>query len=185
LEVCNLEVCKKLLPLMELAENAGWWIPRENIILLSERPIRCEINQRGRLHNSNGKMAIEYADGFGVYANDGVRLPEKYGAINASHWEPKWLLTETNAELRMCLIKNIGYDKIFHELGAQKIDAWREYELLKIENIDIEPIMLLKMVCPSTGKIHTLRVPPDTKKARQAITLCNQGVDPETFVVEH
>lgn len=35
--------------------------------------------------------------------------------------------------------------------------------------IDVEPIHLLKMTCPSTRHIHVLRVPPDIFSAREAI----------------
>jgi hypothetical protein len=41
-----------------------------------------------------------------------------------------------------------------------EVDNWREYTLLEIEDIDrvyvigiTEPIILLKMTCPSTGHI--------------------------------
>lgn len=30
-------------------------------------------------------------------------------------------------------------------------------------NIDIEPIYLLKMTCPSTGQVHAVRVPPKVR----------------------
>ncbi len=68
------------------------------------------------------------------------------------------------------------------ELPATELDSWQEYTLLKIDNqVDIEPIYLLKMTCPSTGFIHALRVPPDLKSAREAIRWINWGIDPEEF----
>jgi hypothetical protein len=57
--------------------------------------------------------------------------------------------------------------------------------LLKIDaDADIEPIVLLKMACPSTGYIHVLRVPPDLESARQAIAWVNWGIDPEEFEIQ-
>ena len=50
--------------------------------------------------------------------------------------------------------------------------------------MDIEPIYLLKMACPSTGFIHALRVPPNINSAREAISWVNWGVDPEEFGVQ-
>lgn len=71
------------------------------------------------------------------------------------------------------------------ELEAVELDAWREYSLLKIQaDVDVEPIRLLKMTCPSTNHIHVLRIPPDLTSAREAIAWCNWGIDPEAFVVE-
>jgi hypothetical protein len=77
-------------------------------------------------------------------------------------------------------------------LQAIELDAWQEYTLLKIDDDvdltdnddDIEPIYLLKMTCPSTGRIHALRVPPDVNSAREAIRWVNWGTDPEDFAVQ-
>ena len=182
-EICGLEVCKKLDPIAEAARSCGWWWPFQGAVILTEKPIFLHRDAELRLHG-DGQLAIEYPDGWGVYASHGVRLPEKYGKTKIADWKPEWLVSDQNAELRMVLIRAIGYDRICQELNAKKIDTWREYELLKIENVDVEPILLCKMTCPSTGKIHALRVPPDTTSARAAITLCNHGIDPEQFIYE-
>ena len=82
------------------------------------------------------------------------------------------------------LIEAIGYDRIIQELDAQQIDSWQEYELLQIDNADVEPIYLLKMTCPSTGFIHALRVPPNLTSARESISWVNWDIDPEEFSVQ-
>jgi len=70
-------------------------------------------------------------------------------------------------------------------LQATEIDAWREYSLLKINSdVDVEPIHVLKMTCPSTGFIHAMRVPPNVTSAREAICWVNWGTDPEEFSVQ-
>jgi hypothetical protein len=51
-------------------------------------------------------------------------------------------------------------------------------------DIDVEPMYLLKMTCPSTGFIHSLRVPPDIKSARAAIRWVNWGIEPEEFALQ-
>jgi leucine-rich repeat protein SHOC2 len=40
-------------------------------------------------------------------------------------------------------------------------------------------MVLLKMICPSTGHIHILRVPPGTINAEAAITWANHGIHPD------
>jgi Leucine Rich repeats (2 copies) len=113
-----------------------------------------------------------------------VGLPKKY-FYPQEQWQPQWLLSEKNAEIRRLLIQTIGYDRICQELEAIELDAWREYTLLGIDiNVDEEPIYLLKMTCPSTGHIHVLRVPPDVNSAREAIRWVNWGIDPEEFAVQ-
>ncbi|MBD3563194.1 hypothetical protein H6S82_30800, partial [Planktothrix sp. FACHB-1355] len=141
-------------------------------------------DNQNRLH-AEGSAAIQYADGFSFYAYHGVTLPEKYGKLHPNQWQAKWLLEEKNAELRRVLIQGIGYSRICQELQAIELDSWQEYTLLKIDsNVDIEPIYLLKMTCPSTGFIHALRVPPNVESAREAITWVNGGIDPEEFSLQ-
>jgi Leucine-rich repeat (LRR) protein len=113
-----------------------------------------------------------------------VELSRQYWT-HLSQWKAEWLLTENNAELRRVLIQQIGYDRICEELQAIELDSWREYTLLKIDvRVDDEPIHLLKMTCPSTNRIHVLRVPPDLTSAREAISWANWDIDPEAFAAE-
>lgn len=85
-----------------------------------------------------------------------------------------------------------------------EIDTWRKYTLLKIDRVeaiyedihahmpieskimvvDREPMVLLKMTCPSTAHIHILRVPPEMTSAEAAITWVNHGIHPDKFAVQ-
>jgi leucine-rich repeat protein SHOC2 len=113
-----------------------------------------------------------------------VDLPRRYWT-KLSDWNPKWLLDEENAEIRQVLIQQIGYDRICQELDVIDLNTWREYTLLKIDaDIDEEPMVLLKMTCPSTGHIHILRVPPEMTSAEAAITWVNHRIHPDEFTVQ-
>ncbi len=124
----------------------------------------------------------------------GIYLPRRYWT-KLSEWKADWLRDETNAELRRRLIQQIGYERICQELAAIQLDSWREYTLLKIDGVerfrdwrrgrDIrQPMVLLKMTCPSTGHIHVLRVPPEMTSAEAAITWVNHGIHPDKFVIQ-
>ena len=112
-------------------------------------------------------------------------ISAKYG-LDTERWQTKWLRTESNAEVRKALIQGIGYERIYRELKSFRLDVWREYTLLRIDGSyqDLEPIVLLKMTCPSTKSIHLVRVPPNIRSAREAISWANWDIDPEKFVVE-
>jgi leucine-rich repeat protein SHOC2 len=121
-------------------------------------------------------------------------LPRRYWS-NISKWESKWILDEKNTEIKKILITQIGYDRISQEIDATIVDSWREYTLLKIDKLDqiidrrrkqphLEPLLLLKMTCPSTAHIHILRVPPDMKSAEAAITWINHGIHPDDIAVQ-
>jgi leucine-rich repeat protein SHOC2 len=124
----------------------------------------------------------------------GVDMPRRYWT-KFSEWKPEWLLDENNAEIRRALIDRVGYEKICQALKAVKLDTWREYTLLKIDNIEPvynngwnpigrEPIVLLKMTCPSTHHVHILRVPPEMSNAEAAIVWVNHGIHPDDFAVQ-
>jgi leucine-rich repeat protein SHOC2 len=121
-------------------------------------------------------------------------LPRRYWT-KFSEWKSEWLLDETNSALRRRLIQQIGYERICQELDSIQLDAWREYTLLKIDGVERsydwrrsrtihEPMVLLKMTCPSTGHIHVLRVPPEMTSAEAAITWVNHGIHPDRFIVQ-
>jgi hypothetical protein len=122
-----------------------------------------------------------------------VQLPRRYWT-EFSNWKAEWLLDEENASIRQVLIEQLGYEEIYNKLGAVSIDSWREYTLLKLDNMQSlydegievgrEPMLLLKMTCPSTGNIHILRVPPEMKSAEAAITWVNHGIHPDKFAIQ-
>ncbi|MEH2381112.1 MAG: DUF6745 domain-containing protein [Nostoc sp.] len=167
-----------------LIQECGWVFAYDDICIVCDRPLHLRFDNENRLH-AEGEPAIEFIDGYSLYSYHGVTLPEKYGKIHPQQWQAEWLLSEENAELRRVLIQGIGYARICEELQAIELDNWQEYTLLKINNnLDIEPIYLLKMTCPSTGFIHALRVPPNMNSAREAIRWVNWEIDPEEFGVQ-
>ncbi|MGV0105057.1 DUF6745 domain-containing protein [Nostoc sp. DSM 114160] len=167
-----------------LIQECGWLFAYDDICIICDRPLHLRFDNQNRLH-AEGEPAIEFIDGYSLYSYHGVTLPEKYGKIHPQQWQSQWILTEENAELRRVLIQGIGYARICEELQAIELDNWQEYTLLKIDNnVDIEPIYLLKMTCPSTSFIHALRVPPNMNSAREAISWVNWDVDPEEFGVQ-
>jgi leucine-rich repeat protein SHOC2 len=125
----------------------------------------------------------------------GVYFSHRYWT-KLDEWKSEWLLDETNAEIRNRLIEQIGYEKIIEDLDIVILDTWREYYLLKIENVETiyvnedgdpivtKPMVLLKMTCPSTQHIHILRVPPEMTSAEAAITWVNHGIHPDEFAVQ-
>lgn len=172
-----------------LTQSCGWFIPLEQTCIVCDRPISFSYDSDYRLH-AEEKPAIQFADGYSLYAHHGVTIPERYGLLHPREWQAQWILEEENAEVRRVLIQGIGYARVCQDLQAEELDSWAEYTLLKID-LDIdddeeqeEPIYLLKMTCPSTGAIHALRVPPDIQSAREAIRWVNWGIAPEEFLIQ-
>ena len=170
--------------LRSLSTECGSILMFEQACIVCDRPTHLAVDPEKRLH-AEGEPALAYADGHQMYSYQGVQLPDRYGALHPNLWQAQWLLGEDNAELRRVLIQGIGYARICQELQAIELDAWREYTLLRIDQaVDVEPVYLLKMTCPSTNHIHATRVPPNIQSAREAIQWVNHGVDPEEFVMQ-
>ena len=194
LHPCLLDFCIEVLgcdrdteawrQLRSLSTECGLLLPFEKACFVFDRPRQCHADPEGRFHYDGG-TALEFADGYRSYQFHGVHLPERYGRVHSHAWQADWLLHEQNAELRRVLIQGIGYDRLCQELRAEPLDSWREYTLLRIApTVDVEPIYLLKMTCPSTHYIHATRVPPSIQSAREAIRWVNWDTDPEEFSQE-
>ena len=169
--------------LQSLICESGCVFPFEKTCIVCDRPTQLSFDSEHRLH-AEGEPAIQFADGYSLYSYRGVLLPENY-RVHPHQWQARWLLEEPNAELRRVLIQGIGYARICQELQATELDSWREYTLLRLDHeVDVEPIYLLKMTCPSTGFIHAMRVPPTMKSAHEAISWVNWGTNPEEFSVQ-
>jgi hypothetical protein len=171
--------------LQDLTQCCGWLVPTEDGYRVCDRAYILRTDAENRPH-AVGQPALEFDQSFGLYAYHGVPLPEKYGKVHPQNWQPEWILEERNAEIRRILIHEIGHDRMYRELDTDEIDTWKEYTLLRIKNLPVqeEEVLYLKMICPSTGKIHILRVPPNRRTAREAIRWVNHGLDPEEFGVQ-
>lgn len=82
------------------------------------------------------------------------------------------ILNTENVELRRILIEQLGYDVFVQQVGGlirdRDTDPGGERQLIWVPLEDDEPLMLLKVICPSTGHIHVLRVPPDLRTCHEA-----------------
>jgi len=82
------------------------------------------------------------------------------------------ILDTENAELRRILIEQLGYEAFLQQVGGLIRDRDRdpggERQLILVPLEDDEPLMLLKVVCPSTGHLHVLRVPPYLRTCHEA-----------------
>jgi len=164
-----------------MIDHCHWLFPYEKVCVCSHRPEQILVNGHHRLH-AEGKPAISYSDGSKFYFYDGIPLPDYMAELHPDEWKAEWILSVKNAELRRILVQAVSYEKLCTVLEVDEINQWENYTLLKIRRkIDIEPIYLLKMICPSTGHLHAVRVPPLYQTARGALLWMNWGIRPEAF----
>jgi len=83
------------------------------------------------------------------------------------------ILNERNAELRRVMIERVGFEKFLHEVQADVLDIdcdpGGERRLVRVDLPGDEPIVLVSLHCPSTGRQYIIRVPPTTRSCHQAV----------------
>ena len=109
-----------------ILSNCGLIFCTDTEVLICYRPTQLHLDNLNRLH-AEGKPAMQFADGYSIYALHGVTLPEIYGKHHPKEWQPLWLLQERNVELRKILIREIGYSRIIEELEDIELDSYQEY----------------------------------------------------------
>jgi len=171
LNVLGLECCNPLVPHMELAKIAGWWLPFEDVAIVSEKPAEVHLED-GVLH-CDGGPAIRYEDGYCVWALHGVRVPQEIAETPAGKLDAKLVVSETNAEIRREIIRKIGVERVSMALEAEVLDKQDDYELVNLNMGDDRHRPYLKMLNPSIGVWHMEGVPPDIRTVKEALAWRN------------
>lgn len=101
----------------------------------------------------------------------GVRVSDRI-AFDSQSITGQDILNTENVELRRVLIERLGYETFLQQVGGvirdHDRDAGGERQLVCIAFDDDEPLMMLKVTCPSTGHLHVLRVPPYMRSCHEA-----------------
>ena len=100
-----------------------------------------------------------------------LQIPANTGLV-----EQRWL------EMPAMLTRNDRADLSAEEWRDLQRQWHRDHK--RMPHTEQVPIYFLQMICPSTGHIHTIRVPPEMQSAREAACWINHGIDPEEFVAE-
>jgi hypothetical protein len=174
--------------MMAVARSAGWWWPFNGAAILTERPCRLRRDSEHRLHSGDGR-AIEYPDGWGVYAWHGVRVPEQV-IMTPEALTPHQISTERNAEVRRVMVERFGAQRYVREIGADIIDIGHvpcsnaefckhtpEHHTVRLYRAELgedEPLVMVEVTNSTPEpdgewKRYMLRVPPRVQTAREAV----------------
>jgi hypothetical protein len=172
LRVCNLTDQTKLLHgLWQIAESAGWYLPHEHICWIAERHQRVCRNGRGQLHSHDG-MAVEYPDGWGVWAWNGVRVNEQI-ILKADTLTTQQIAEESNAQVRQVMVERIGIERVCQMFKAKVLDERGTYQLLALDLGDGRIRPYLKMLNPSIDVWHVEGVAPNITTVQHALNFRN------------
>jgi len=80
------------------------------------------------------------------------------------------ILKISNSTVRRICLEELGYGVFLSQVEHEILDKDGEYELVRVNwHKREEPIVLVKVKCPTTGAFYTLRVPPRMRKVKQAV----------------
>ena len=154
--------------------------------MISERPTHLYCDPEHRLHNTEG-MALQYPDGFGIWAINGVRVNERI-VMQPHTLTVEEITDEPNAEIRRVMREQYGYDKYLAGVGAMQINTrdrfsgekeyLRDLEWGKLWRAELptedEPLVMVEVINSTpepdgTSKTYFLRVPPRFTTAHAAV----------------
>jgi hypothetical protein len=172
LQEFDLECCKKLEGLMNMAQNTGWFFPFENFVIVTDRPTQINLDDDGRLHNEDG-FAIQYRDKWGFCCWHGVRV-DNYVIFEPEKITIEDIEGEENVEVRRVKIEKYGEQRYLEDSGSEVLMEDEYGVLLHKEIPDDEDIRMVKVLNSTpepdgTIKTYFLRVPPETRTARAGI----------------
>lgn len=173
---------EEITALVELASMIGWfWLGRDatvvtrrpaEIHLLTKHTPQDEALPIKVLHNPNG-MALKYADGEGLYALNGILIPQDLTWVcDPAARTYKKVLDIKNTEIRTEALKLISPADI--KKGRVLIDSWTcsvggDYRLYEIDYGSEVKRVYLEMTCPSKKEMHFEAVPPQARTCQQAL----------------
>ena len=135
-------------------------------VILTERPVWLARDAQNRLHCEN-RAAIEYSDGWGVYAWHGTRVPTDV-ILHPELLTAEQIGAEKNAEIRRVMIERFGADRYIRESGAALVAKDDFGELYRKPVEGDEPVTMVKVINSTpehdgTRKEYWLRVHPELR----------------------
>lgn len=179
LRVCGIKQCEIFLPLIELAEVCGWWLPYVGAVIASDQPTAVHLNAAKQLHKDGGP-ALAFSDGFALYSLNGVSVTKEIAETPGEALDPKLVVSERLADVRREIFRKIGAERVFKKLGGKLIHkakhGGQEYELVTLNLGDTRVRPFLYMENPSLpGTFHLEGVAPECTTVAQAIEWRNQS----------
>ncbi len=164
--VVGIKECERAAGLIAVARSSGWWWALRGFAILTERPTFISRDERGRLHCEN-RAALEYPDGWGVYAWHGVRVSEQL-ILRPQNITWQQIDQETNAEVRRVMIERYGMDRYLLDGGAAELHRDETGILYRKELSGDEPLVSVRVLNSTPepdGSIKTywLRVHPELR----------------------
>jgi len=102
-----------------------YWLAFDELAVLSRHHVELHRDDRMRLHRTDGPAWL-WADGYAIYALDGIRLPD-WAVVDP---DPQRIMAElTNAEQRRVALTYYGWDRAVADLELRILDHHPDPEI--------------------------------------------------------
>ena len=166
------DVVAPLRPLMALSRLVGWWWPFRGLCIVTPPPLHLHRDAATRLHREDGP-AVQYPDGWGLYAWHGARVPAQVIEAPDTLTAPQ-ITAEPNAEVRRVMLERFGATRYLREVGAKRVQGDDYGDLYRVARPDDSDLVMVQVTnstpdLDGTPKTYWLRVPPQIQSARHAV----------------
>lgn len=117
---CNQEIWNTV---KSLCKECPYILSFTDVCFVIEKPIELYLDKMIRLHKE-GQPAVKFIDGYQIYACRGIEIPEKYGKYSYAEWETKWFFQEKDYDLKIALLRGLGYEKFSQKTDDKNINYW-------------------------------------------------------------
>ena len=138
----------------EIVRSCHWFYPFLEFCLISDKPRKLNIDERGRLH-SVAEKAVEYSDEWGFCSVHGVRVPN-FIIESPEQITTKLIDDEQNAEVRRVMLEIFGVDNYLR--GTVPIHQDRYGILYRKEYSDDTPLCMVRVLNSTPEKDGALTI---------------------------
>ena len=131
-DVLKLEFVESAATLLEMLKVTGWLWLTEDTTVVTKQPLHLRMIEKPTREGESLKVlhsythkAVEYIDGTGLYAMNGVVVPDDLEHLAAKLPEeisPAEVLAIKNTEIRSEFIKKVGVRRMFDSLEKETLD---------------------------------------------------------------
>ena len=159
-------------PVLEAAESGLWmyWYTEQGFKWIPQPTVVTEVatDNRKRLHCATGPAFILPEESLWFYKGVFVtqQIVEKPETLTHEQ-----IIKESNAEVRRVMIERFGLDRFLSSPQSKTLhtDQDGRRQLLRFDLTGDEPIVGVKVTCPTTGQVYFLRVPPQIDRCDKAV----------------
>lgn len=152
--------------------NRTQFCPFSEIVFVTKQPQIVSLDEEGRFNSTDGPV-LKYADGYSIYAVNGVTVTEKT-AVAPETLTVQEIDSEINLEVRRIMMDRFGISRYLMESNAEVLCEDQYGTLYRKRMSGDEPLVMVRVKNSTpepdgSFREYFLRVPPFMRTAKEAV----------------